>query len=385
MSITFDVNRKALQDMGHQALGNAPVQAAIDGRVKAATEASGANHAKVIGGIMDPSVEDMYESLDEKTRTKYAAEFKKSTRFAHGFMETVHLSYAKHYPLILTPDSVWLTIAQGFGNHVNLNAEKLRKRFVSHEGKKEIILRRDSFVKGSPNNDWQGCFNEFSDKIAEHIGKKRDLIVGDFSTTGLVERAVADLTLMDGMKSYFKYGVMTLCGIPRVTLTGTVEDWRSIRTRAENLSEFECDWWIKSLVPVLDQFVAAAEGNPDIKFWDTLYKQDGGSGGPHCTGWCNVLFPYLTDNKGTLSENQFAKNWNRYNSDYGPTMDAYPNSVSSTPFKWQIGMGTYDMAFLGGLVGTHQHEDLSIEPAIGWAVLDKKSFKNEPINIKEDW
>jgi Domain of unknown function (DUF4419) len=123
----------------------------------------------------------------------------------------------------------------------------------------------------------------------------------------------------------------------------------------------------------------------DFEDWDSFLSEHFGCN-VETAGWCNVLFPYLTDSKAVLRENRFAKNWSGSGGFAdGPGMDAYPNSVSSTPFKWQIGMGTYDMAFLGGLVGTHQHEDLSIEPAIGWAVLDKKSFKNEPINVKEDW
>jgi hypothetical protein len=38
-------------------------------------------------------------------------------------------------------------------------------------------------------HDWQGCFAEWSDAIAAHIGRKRDLVVASFSTTGPIERA----------------------------------------------------------------------------------------------------------------------------------------------------------------------------------------------------
>lgn len=385
MSITFNVNRKAQQSLAHKPLSMTPVRAAIDGRTKSAVEASGANYVKVVGGLMDPAVADMYNDMDAASRTKYASQFKRATASAHGLMEAIHLSYADHYPLVLTPDSIWLTIAQGFGNHVNANAEKLRKRFVNHEGKKMILIERDHFVKGSPNNDWAGCFTEFSDRIEDHIGKKRQLITSEFSTTGAVEKAASELVLMDSMKSYFKYAVRTLCGIPSVSLTGTKEDWQKIVTKAENLAEFDLDWWVKPLIPVLNQFVKAAEGNPDVSFWDNMYKQEGGSGGPYCSGWCNVLFPYLEDYKGNPTKNGYAEKWDKGGWGGGPTMDAYPNSMCKVPFKWQVGMGTYDMEFLGGLVGTHQHEDLSIEPAIGWAVRDKGSYVEAPINPNDNW
>ena len=357
MSITFNVNEKALRSLGEKKLVTSPIQAAFNVRTKSEVEACGANRESVV-----------------------------SSTPGHCFVSAVHLSYDQHYPLILTPDTVWLTIAQGFGNHVNANAEKLRKRFVSHEGKKMILIDEPSFAKGYPDNNWQGTFGQFSEEISKFIGKKRDLIVNDFSTTGLVEKAASELVLMDGMKSYFKYAVRTLCEIPNITLTGTVEDWKNIRTRAENLSEFELDWWVKALVPTLDHFVSAAEGKADIKFWDEMYKQSGGSGGPYCSGWINTLFPYLEDYRGNLIKSSYAESWDqRRGFGGGPTIDQFPNSLSKVPFKWEIGGNTHDMEFLGGTVGVHQHDNLSVEPSIGWAVRDAGTQRPGPIDEKEDW
>src|SRR5690349_14786617 len=46
------------------------------------------------------------------------------------FVQIVDAAFALHYPLVLSPDDVWLCLAQGFARHVNENAEKLRERFV---------------------------------------------------------------------------------------------------------------------------------------------------------------------------------------------------------------------------------------------------------------
>ncbi len=45
--------------------------------------------------------------------------------------EAVHLSFFEHYPLILSPDAIWLTIAQGLANHVAQNAEEVLVLSVS--------------------------------------------------------------------------------------------------------------------------------------------------------------------------------------------------------------------------------------------------------------
>ena len=36
----------------------------------------------------------------------------------HAFMATMHFAYANHYPMTISPDMVWLLIAQGFAIHV---------------------------------------------------------------------------------------------------------------------------------------------------------------------------------------------------------------------------------------------------------------------------
>ena len=180
----------------------------------------------------------------------------------NGFVAAVDFAFRKHYPLVLSPDSVWLAVMQGFAKHVNENAEKLRKMFVKHEGKEKIQIRRDDFVKGNPQNPWLEVFDEFSDKIKDHIGDATmKFIKPEFSTTGDLERAVASITLMDSMQSYFEYECYTLCGIPSVTLTGKIQDWEDIRLKAEQLTKYDLEFWTKELIPVLDELVQAAKGN----------------------------------------------------------------------------------------------------------------------------
>lgn len=294
----------------------------------------------------------------------------------NGFVQTIHTSFDLHLPLVLSPDDVWVAIGQGFAQHVNNNAEKLRKMFVAHEGQKYIEIRRDNFVKGSPENDWMGGFAEFSDKIAEHVGKKRDLLVSSFSTTGPIEKATSEVILMDTLKAYFEYGCSTCCGIPSITLLGTVEDWVSIRNRAQALSEFDCKVWIDALIPVLDQFVRAAQGNADQAFWQSFYKIGGGSGGPYVTGAINVFFPYIGQ-QGQYVNNHLTC-WERGVGHMcgGPQTDAFPPSLCSVPFTWHYYGNDLPMQFLGGFVGTSQNPDtLEVRPALGWGVADRNDSR----------
>ena len=347
--VTFEVSQV---DLSAQALPAAPLAASLHHRFGITPEASGAN-------------------LDHLVWPRQSS---------HPLIDAVHVAFAEHYPLTLSPDDVWLCIAQGFALHVEANAEALRSRLVRHQGKLEIGVRRDEFVKGSPDNDWQGCFGEFSDAIAEHIGKKRDLVVASFSTTGPVERAASEIVLMSAMKSYFDFMMTTMCGIPRITLLGTVDDWRAIRRRAEVFAELDLMPWVAALLPVLDHFVSAARGAADTNFWQSMYKKNGGSGGPYVTGWINVLFPYLDGGKGpgTAANGPV---WNRYATDWsqglgasfggGATLGSFPRGLSSVPFTWSYLGKKLPMQFLGGFVAVSQDpESWAVRPAIGWAVQD---------------
>src|SRR3569833_1328511 len=113
-----------------------------------------------------------------------------STDIVHGFIETVNLSYNQHYPLTLSPDMIWLLVAQGVASHVLNSAEAVRRKFVAHSGKVKITVRRDEFIRGFEGNDWEGVFSEFSTVIQQHIGGRlHGAIVQNFTTTGIVEKA----------------------------------------------------------------------------------------------------------------------------------------------------------------------------------------------------
>ncbi len=210
---------------------------------------------------------------------------KLSGGYAHGFVAAVNAAYDRHYPLILSPDMIWLLIAQGFATHVRENAEGLRSKFIPHEGKAKLEVYRDTFVRGFAGNDWESVFSELSEQIRTHIGSEaHSSVTPTFSTTSLVEKAAFEVTLMDAMQEYFDYSVMTRCGIPEYYIEGTPADWKLLKDKAEGLKQFELDWWIASLMPFLEEFIAAAEGKPNPRFWQGFFKVRDQSGGPHIQG-----------------------------------------------------------------------------------------------------
>jgi hypothetical protein len=306
----------------------------------------------------------------------------------HPGVAAIHLAFNDHRPLVLSPDIVWMFLAQGFANHVNANAEDLRPQLVSHTGKLRIRVRRDDFVKGSLDNRWPEVFDEFTAQIRGHVGEKTHaLLLPAFSTTKAVDRAAAQIVLLDAMQSYFDYEFATLCGIPQVVLEGTAADWQRVAERAEGLARFGLQWWTEPLLPILDEFVAAARGRAKAGFWQSIYKFNDGSGGPYVSGWITAFFPYLKDAKtgyatrrnpwlagggAKLQELLYPPEEGR--SFGGPTTGSFPSGLARAPFRWEHLGDSYEMEFLAGFIGVRQDaQTLSLRPEIGWAVHEPAS------------
>ena len=70
--------------------------------------------------------------------------------------------------------------------HVNRNAEELRHHFVNFDGKVKLVICRNGFVKGSHENDWAGCFDEWAEQIEGFVGSENKETLVSFYRFSLV-------------------------------------------------------------------------------------------------------------------------------------------------------------------------------------------------------
>lgn len=290
----------------------------------------------------------------------------------HPFVAAAQIAFAEHRPLVLGPEEFWLLLAQGFSNHVLENAEALRQHFVTHEGKKKLVVRRNDFVLDSPHNPWEEVIDAFCDQIRDHVQKRYDLMVSNFSTTTEITHTASCVTMMDALQSYFEYEFRTLCGIPEIELRGSTDDWIAIRNRVQAFEEFELGWWVKALTPILDELVESAKGNINKEFWSSFFKYSQQSGGPYIHGWIHYLFPYLREGKA-LTKNPYLELG--LGEQRGPTTDQFPSALSQAPVQWEYHGQSIPMSFIGGFFGVQQGEDLSLRPEIGWAIAREPSSR----------
>jgi len=298
-----------------------------------------------------------------------------------AFIMACLTSFARHLPLALKPDHIWGMITHGFAKHVDQNAEALREKFVQHKGKKRLRVSVNHFTMsggiegtGTPAELWErDVFPDFSRQICEHVGKPaHSAITGSFSTTDSVSQAAHEIVLMSAMKNYFSYGMRTCCGIPQISLLGSREDWVQLRARAEHLGSLMLpdftEKWLSVLLPVLDQFVAAYDGQVNHGFWQSMVKlrHTGGGSGSHSfiSGWIQLFYPYLAS--GNI--NQSMRSWQEmYFS--GPEVDQFPTISSSAPVDWEYFGVTHDLHFHAGFAGMVQDPaNGELMPVLGWHV-----------------
>ena len=295
---------------------------------------------------------------------------------SHSFISGMREAYWNHRPVTLSPDMIWVLIAQGFSHHVNANAEALRDRIVDFKGKKELVCEFD--VTSIGQIDWEKAVDSFSVKIAENTKSDiAEIIKADFSTTTQVERIASEITLMSAVKDYFVFTVSIMgCGIPYVVLEGTPEDWQRVYDKAMQLRDYDLGWWIDELEPVLRQIVASSKGKIDNSFWMNMFRIHTKDvyGSPEClNGWMAKFYPY-----------------NRYEERlpmdtlYLDDIDRLPDEmvkVDVRVFNEMTGDDTL-VELWAGFVGLAQNnENYMLTPKMGWMVR-KKDVGNEFKRLK---
>lgn len=295
----------------------------------------------------------------------------------HPLFDAVQIAFDKHRPLELSPDAIWLTIAHGFAMYVNENAEALRPRFVRHEGKK--TLKVEVVAEGPQDVPWTEAVEEFASKIADEVGPGLvRLVECDFTTTTTAEKVASRVVLMDAFQKYFEYVIMCVCGIPFVRLLGTVSDWKSVRERVDVLREYDAGdghlrAYVATLSPLLDQFVAAAEGKDRRAFFQHIYKPAQAYGPIRATGWITQFFPYMRDHNDALQPRRLAPEVSA-NGDWvyeGLTSDSLPVSLGCAPVTVLAGEVSHRCELRGGLLGVVTRDDHAVAPIAGWVASER--------------
>ena len=321
--------------------------------------------------------------------------------FTHHFLSMLSKAFTHHKPIAFGPDHLWLLICQGFAEHIRLDPKKWSTDLIDFEGKTTIEIEKNDFLKGNPNNPWEDVFSELTKATDAYLKEDlKEILILDFSTTGPKEKAAYEIAFLDAMSAYFVYEVYTLCGIPEITLEGVKDDYLKIKTQMQKLKRFDLEWWIEPLDEILDKIIASFDGEIDTVFWNSIFKQNNMSGGPHVNGWILKFFPYIKKTvremsgkmnltigyrqedvvqiikRQEISPNEFItklllKNIIVWQNEQDYTASDFPVGMSKAPFKWIFPLKSYDMYFFAGFLGVKEDPETNcLYCEINWAIAE---------------
>lgn len=291
----------------------------------------------------------------------------------NGFVQGVVNAYNKHHNLVIRPDDVWLAIVIQFGNHVNNNAEAMRSVFVEHTGKKELIVYSVATLETA---DYGRLAQNMTAELKANLKDPSicDWALPRFSTTTHNDTIVGSVALMATMKEYFSYTAQLDCGIPRVTLAGTVEDWEEIHCRVEKLQSYGeiCSKWACMLKKITHQLIQTSRGVIDLTFWAQIcHYISHGSGPTFLSGWISAFCVFGRQGKWQ------ANNFNA--SGRGPTLEFPVIDTSDIPPGYLTVDLTVDdngtefktLMFSGHMGYDVVHAGKGIAPKLAWAIALK--------------
>lgn len=342
------------------------------------------NGGEIARLCMRPPMDKILDEA-EKNNSLVASSFANENNLEYQgegpFFSTLVTAYANHMSVTLSPDMVWLLISQGFACYVDHHAEELRSLFVDHDGKMALTVYGNDIL--FEDTDWPKLIGTFASLIDENTrGGIAQVITADFSTTGPVERVASQITLMKSMEHYFECEFVTTCGIPSITLKGTPEDWQRVLEKTQKLSQYGLDGWVKELEPILTEFIRAAEGHPNQRFWQCIVKKiredELRAAGDGCgdeteptilDGWFLKLYP----------------DWDGITSDF---VEYGTSSLGSefvrVEFNYDLlGLMSFPMELWAGFIGTEVDTTARmLTPKIGWmAILCKNKMKTKDAAI----
>ena len=193
-----------------------------------------------------------------------------------------------------------MTILAQFSAYVNGRSEELRYKIVSFEGQREleVITGGSIFSVG-----FDEVAPKFLDLISENINDPtlREWFLPGFSTSTQGDDMNAAAMAMCTLQAYFAYKWGLVCGIPKITLLGTIDDWIILRSKVDRLLEFDdseqtmSTIWVPILQVIADNFVESAKNGSknNMAFWDSIISHertpDGCTERIDLTGWLSAF------------------------------------------------------------------------------------------------
>lgn len=352
-----------------------------------------------------PTLAIIEQDVEEKVLVCSEPEKRMVPTNQHSFLKTVHLAYAQHHDLVLSPDDIWIQISLGVSIHINEHFEELKAIVLKNPEKEIAQVRLDELTDLSPES-WKKLIASFAEKAQAKTNEQfYTTMLPEFTTTTSESRTVMQAILLSSIQQALEFHAASGCGIPNIVLLGEKADWEKLYRHTEMLDQYGLGFWTTELKPILQEFINAYDGNVNRNFWQCIYKYREEYMVMDMNGWISKFFPYFTENESIDSEEELAKIRERFpeqaeqaevitqkkyylnpylrGDDYlfnAIDIRDLPNSVCRIPVVWDNFFSNdpeqlnQQLMLYAGFTGTQQYENLALEPNCGWYIVHQDSF-----------
>jgi hypothetical protein len=292
------------------------------------------------------SVEYFLERHFEFKDSKFLESNISGDLYHRNYMAYLEHCWAKHYGIIISPDIIWHIFLNELATHIKNNSEDYRVLFTNSSEKKTIRVPYRGNVLD---------LNTVVKHLKALVPTNVDLFLPEFSTTDAGASFAFMAAFADAVSPYYNYS-MYLCGVSKIKITGTQEDWGKMLTSVGALKDYFpilLDYFerICSFVStIIKQFT-----EPDAGIMGHFFflKRCGSGGQVEVGGWVRDLY---IDNKPRV---------------------AYPENFSSSisVVKYELEETKQKFELRCGLFSSTVSSDTYLVPNFGYVVHEVELSK----------
>jgi hypothetical protein len=275
--------------------------------------------------------------------------------YHNSFFSAAFIAYSYHIPLALSADNFWFQIMNEVARHINLNSDKFKKHITDATSDEKQKIDVD--ITGMTFEDGIHLIvSELQNKVKDK--KLIEVCDGKFSTTTPLIKSCYGAVLMNSLQKFFSYKMTTRCGIKKITLLGSEQDWQNLCDRVKTLRTMPYAQGIESnldqIIITLNKILNSYKGDVDKDFWRDIVIHQHGSGYNFISGWLADFFFYDSSDKPLEMSKAHSSPWDK------PAWSGLrrvietadiPVGYSSTPFIWDNQGSLHNMMIYSGQSG----------------------------------
>lgn len=212
------------------------------------------------------------------------------TFYELGLVGMLSTAYSEHRPVALAPHDFWFVANCELAALIAQNPQQFRGVFTSSEEKQTIMI---------PTTDpRQIDYTRLAALLNERFPNKEisDLLIPDLSTMNSKVFNALCATVADAVQHYYSY--MTFCcGIPKIKVLGTEEDYRKLAAASRRLAELlefnsATLAYYDRIAGLFDRMADSFTSEDPSVFWRSIYTQKNVGSGRQLDidGWIRDFF-----------------------------------------------------------------------------------------------